>query len=287
MFSFAYLNSAPTKNPTSVPTKNPTGKPTSNPSASPTNSPTLQPTSNPTSSPTSSSPSFSPSHSPTNSPITSYVYLLRTGIPGLFHFYFDHISADDLSPVFHLSESLHDGLFSLVGVGECVDEYGSAYSNILISVPSSSSSAAAESCGASCISAADAASLVGFTIANVALELKFCFCYFGNDVPLPSSVYNSILTSHGLGNGEVRRSNNQRNRICYKHNLPKVRPLRFIVPSSKQALTLLFDLDLALAIRSPLHHTFQPSDSIARSFPEPNRSHICFQRQPLVLCWFW
>ena len=109
--------------------------PSSSPSSSPTNSPTLQPTSNPTSSPTSSSPSFSPSHSPTNSPITSYVYLLRTGIPGLFHFYFDHISADDLSPVFHLSESLHDGLFSLVGVGECVDEYGSAYSNILISVP--------------------------------------------------------------------------------------------------------------------------------------------------------
>lgn len=177
---------------------------------------------------------------------------------------FDHISSDDLSPVFHFSESLHDGQFSLVGAGECVDEYGSAYSNILISVPSSSSSAAAESCAASCISAADAASLVGFTIA---LELKFCFCYFGNDVALSSSVYNSILTSHGLGKGEVRGSNKQRNRICYKHNQPKVSPFHFIVPSSKQALTLSFDLDLALAIRSPFHHTFQFSDSIARSFP--------------------
>ena len=164
-------------------------------------------------------------------------------MPGLFNFRFIHVLADDLFLVFLLSESINDGHFTLVGAGECLDEYGSAYSNILLSVPSSSPSAAAESCGSSCHSSADVAGLVGFAIA-IAPELKFCFCYFENDVALSSSVYNSILTSHGPGEGEVRGSNNRENRVCYKSNMPEVSPFGFIYPSSNQVLTLLFDLDL-------------------------------------------
>eukprot|EP00804_Cyclotella_cryptica_P001806 CCRYP_018348-RA/>CCRYP_018348-RA protein AED:0.41 eAED:0.16 QI:0/0/0/0.5/1/1/6/0/732 len=187
----------PTVSPTNLPSISPSSHPTANPTGSPTATPTHLPTHSPSSSPT--NPTVSPTNPPTRSP-SSHPTANPTGSP-------TPMPAPTRAPI------QFDSLFSSVGNGMCVNQFGNLFTTI--TTPSIIGGADGFKCGVWC-SQNMLPNFVGFQL----IPGAFCECLF-RGIPDPVPTYydpsNTVLTNNG-GSGLITSVQPNALYQCFRYN---------------------------------------------------------------------